>query len=344
MRLFSAAVPAKLTAPVRPGTDIAHASRVLAGGGLVAFPTETVYGLGGDAERAAAVARIFAAKGRPRAHPLIVHLAARDPAAAALDGWVAALGDDARALATAFWPGPLTLIARRGPRVIDEVTGGAPTVGLRVPSHPIAQALLVEFGGAIAAPSANRFGAVSPTSAAHVVADLGDDVDYVLDGGDCAVGVESTIVDVSGELPALLRPGGVAREAIEAVLGRALASRSSTPAPGTLPSHYAPHARVVIAHAAELVTAAAAAPGPVAVLAPARVLAALTLPPGVTAAPVPDDPAAIAHVLYGVLRALDARGFATIVAALPDETGLGAAIADRLRRAAGPRPAPDEDP
>ena len=337
-RLFSGGFLSKLAAPVLPGTDIDHAVRVLARGGLVAFPTETVYGLGADATRSEAVARIFAAKGRPRAHPLIVHL----PAGASLDGWVAGLGGDARALAAAFWPGPLTLIAPRGPRVIDDVTGGAATVGLRVPAHPVAQALLAAFGGAVAAPSANRFGAVSPTTAAHVVADLGGDVDYVLDGGACPVGVESTIVDVSGPAPALLRPGGVPREAIEAVLGRALATGSATPAPGTLPSHYAPHARVITAHPAELAAATAAAPGPVAVLAPAAVLARIALPAGATAAPLPDDPAAMARELYGALRDLDGRGFATIVAALPDEAGLGAAIADRLRRAAGPRPAPEE--
>ena len=321
------------------GTDIAHAAGILRGGGLVAFPTETVYGLGADASAAAAVSRIFAVKGRPRAHPLIVHLAAAEQ----LDAWCEAPGQAARALAAAFWPGPLTLIARRAPHVLDDVTGGAPTVGLRVPSHPMAQRLLAAFGDGVAAPSANRFGAVSPTTAAHVVADLGADVDYILDGGPCDVGVESTIVDVSTGMPALLRPGGVAREAIEAVLGRPLVTgASTTPAPGTLPSHYAPHARVVAVDAAALAAAVHDAPRPAAVLAPAGVLASLTLPEGVAALALPDDPRAMAHELYAALRDLDTRGLTTIVAALPPEAGLGAAVADRLRRAAGPRTVEDD--
>jgi L-threonylcarbamoyladenylate synthase len=226
--------------------------------------------------------------------------------------------------------------------VLDDVTGGAPTVGLRVPSHPMAQRLLAAFGDGVAAPSANRFGAVSPTTAAHVVADLGSDVDYVLDGGPCDVGVESTIVDISGAVPALLRPGGVAREAIEAVLGRPLAIGSATPAPGTLPSHYAPHARVVAVDVAEIAAAVAAAARPTAVLAPADVIARLALPDGVTALALPDDARAMAHDLYAALRDLDGRGVATIVAALPPEAGLGAAVADRLRRAAGPRTVEDD--
>lgn len=324
------------------GTDIAHAAGILRGGGLVAFPTETVYGLGADASSASAVSRVFAVKGRPRAHPLIVHLAAAEQ----LDAWCESPGDAARALAAAFWPGPLTLIARRAPHVLDDVTGGAPTVGLRVPSHPMAQRLLAAFGDGVAAPSANRFGAVSPTTAAHVVADLGGDVDYILDGGACDVGVESTIVDVSTGTPALLRPGGVAREAIEAVLGRALVLGSSTPAPGTLPSHYAPHARVIAVDAADIAAAVRDAQRPTAVLAPAAVLASITasgsLPDGVTSLALPDDPRAMAHELYAALRDLDGRGLATIVATLPPEAGLGAAVADRLRRAAGPRTVEDD--
>jgi L-threonylcarbamoyladenylate synthase len=325
---------------VRPSerSDIAHAAAVLRRGGLVAFPTETVYGLGADATSPAAVARVFAVKGRPRAHPLIVHL----PAATDLDAWADAPTADARALAAAFWPGPLTLITRRAAHVLDDVTGGARTVGLRVPAHPVARALLAAFGGGVAAPSANRFGAVSPTTAAHVRADLGDDVDCILDGGECDVGVESTIIDVSGDRPALLRPGGISREQVEQVLGRTLAAGSAAPAPGTLPSHYAPHARVVAVAPDEVLAAVAAATAPVAVLAPAALLARLALPPGVTAAAVPDDPAAMAHALYATLRRLDGAGAATIVAALPAEIGLGAAIADRLRRAAGPRQVEDD--
>jgi L-threonylcarbamoyladenylate synthase len=321
---------------MRRGTDIAEAAAILARGGLVAFPTETVYGLGADATRADAVARIFAAKGRPAAHPLIVHLAP----GAALDDWAEGVPESARRLAAAFWPGPLTMILRRGPRIAAEVTSGAPTVGLRMPSHPVASALLAFAGVPVAAPSANRFGHVSPTTADHVAADLGDDVDYLLDGGSCHVGVESTIVDLSGDAPALLRPGGVSRADLERILGAPLAEpgAAAAPAPGTLPSHYAPRARVIAVAPAELAAAAAAAPAPVAVLAPAAVLAATTLPAGALPHALPDDPAAAARDLYAALRDLDRRGVATIVAALPaDEAGIGEAIADRLRRAAGPR-------
>ncbi|HEV7558977.1 MAG TPA: L-threonylcarbamoyladenylate synthase, partial [Kofleriaceae bacterium] len=187
---------------MKVGTDIAMAAATLRRGGLVAFPTETVYGLGADASNDAAVANIFAAKGRPRAHPLIVHLASN----ARLDDWAIDIPDAARRLVARAWPGPLTVILSRSARVADAVTGGAPTVGLRVPAHPMAQALLRELGGGIAAPSANRFGSVSPTTAAHVVAD-GIDVDYVLDGGPCDVGVESTIIDLSRGRAVLLRPG-----------------------------------------------------------------------------------------------------------------------------------------
>src|SRR5262245_5420312 len=224
------------------GTDLAHAVAVLEGGGLVAFPTETVYGLGADASSDAAAARIFAAKGRPRGHPLIVHLAE----GARLDDWARDVPETARRLARAAWPGPLTIIVRRGPRVAAAVTGGADTVGLRVPAHPVAQALLRGFGGGIAAPSANRFGRVSPTTADHVAADLGADVDYILDGGPCAVGVESTIIDLSRGRAVLLRPGGLPREAIEPITGPLDAPDEAAPAaPGTLASHYAPRAEVI---------------------------------------------------------------------------------------------------
>src|SRR5882757_9457252 len=208
------------------GADLQRAAWVLAAGGLVAFPTETVYGLGADAASDDAVAKIFAAKGRPRAHPLIVHLAD----AAQLDAWAIDVPEAARRLARAAWPGPLTIILRKGPRVAAAVTGGAETVGLRVPSHPVAHALLRAFGGGIAAPSANRFGAVSPTTADHVAGDLGDALDYLLDGGACEVGVESTIVDLSRGRPVLLRPGGLPRERIEPIAGPLEAPDAAAPA------------------------------------------------------------------------------------------------------------------
>jgi L-threonylcarbamoyladenylate synthase len=318
------------------GSDLTRAITVLEAGGLVAFPTETVYGLGADAGNEAAVARIFAAKGRPRAHPLIVHLAED----ARLDDWAIEVPDVARKLARAAWPGPLTIILRKGPRVAAAVTGGASTVGLRVPSHAVAQALLRGFGGGIAAPSANRFGAVSPTTADHVAGDLGDAVDYLVDGGACDVGVESTIVDLSRGRPVLLRPGGLAREQIEPITGPLAAADGDAPAaPGTLASHYAPRAEVVAVALEDVPVAVAAAHArgaKVAVLAPA---AAFWAWPGIEAHTyrLPDDVAGMARALYAALRDLDAAGTDVVIAALPPAVGLGEAVGDRLRRAAGSR-------
>jgi L-threonylcarbamoyladenylate synthase len=318
------------------GHDVARAVAVLEGGGLVAFPTETVYGLGADAASEAAVARIFAAKGRPRAHPLIVHLAD----AAQLDDWAIEIPETARRLAGAAWPGPLTLILRKGPRVAAAVTGGAPTVGLRVPAHPVAQALLRGFGGGIAAPSANRFGAVSPTTAEHVARELGDAVDYLLDGGACEVGVESTIVDLSRGHPVVLRPGGLPREDIEPITGPLGAPDAGAPAaPGTLESHYAPQAELIAVAPGEVPAAVAAARArgaSVAVLAPAGEFRAWPALPA-HARPLPDDLPGIARALYAALRDLDAAEFDVVIAALPPAVGLGEAVGDRLRRAAGPR-------
>ena len=313
------------------GTDVERAVAVLRAGGVVAFPTETVYGLGADAARDDAVAKIFAVKGRPRAHPLIVHLAAGAP----LDEWALAIPDAARALAAAAWPGPLTLILQRGPRVADATTGGGATVGLRVPAHPVAQALLAAFGGGIAAPSANRFGAVSPTTADHVAADLaGADVGYLLDGGACAVGVESTIVDYSRGHAVLLRPGGLARETIEAIIGPLADADAAAPAaPGTLVSHYAPRAEVIAVALHEVRAAVAAAREPgviVAVLAPGAAFAAWPDLPA-RAWPLPDDAAGMARALYAALRDLDAAGVDVVIAALPPDAGLGEAVGDRLR-------------
>ena len=318
---------------MKRGTDIVAAAAVLRAGGLVAFPTETVYGLGADASRDEAAAKIFAVKGRPRAHPLIVHIASADD----LDGWAANVPEAARRLVERAWPGPLTIIVQRGPRVAAATTGGAETVGLRVPAHPMALALIRAFGGGIAAPSANRFGAVSPTTADHVAADLGDDVDYILDGGPCSVGVESTIVDFSRGRPVLLRPGGMPREAIEAITGPLGVPDDQAPAaPGTLASHYAPRAEVFAVEVDDVPAAAAAARGKVAVLAPKSAFG----PWGemaVLAYPLPDDVAGMARELYSALRDLDSAGVDVVIAALPPAAGLGEAVGDRLRRAAGPR-------
>jgi L-threonylcarbamoyladenylate synthase len=319
------------------GIDIAQAVAVLRAGGLVAFPTETVYGLGADASRDDAAAKIFAVKGRPSTHPLIVHLAPD----ANLDDWAAEVPDAARKLAAAAWPGPLTIILKRGPRVAAATTGGADTVGLRVPAHPMAQELLRAFGGGIAAPSANRFGAVSPTTADHVVEDLGSNVDYILDGGACDVGVESTIIDLSRARAVLLRPGGLPRDVIEAIVGPLAAADAEAPAaPGTLASHYAPHAEVIAVELADVPATVEAERGArerkIAVLAPRS---AFTLWPNLDALlyPLPDDLAGMAHDLYAALRDLDAKGVDVVIAALPPAVGLGEAVGDRLRRAAGPR-------
>ncbi|HET7901891.1 MAG TPA: L-threonylcarbamoyladenylate synthase, partial [Candidatus Nanopelagicales bacterium] len=244
--------------------DVAHAVALLRAGGLVAIPTETVYGLGADAEDADAVARVYAAKGRPADHPLIVHLA---DASLVDDGWARDVPSWARLLAAACWPGPLTLVLRRGPRAADHVTGGQDTVGLRVPSHPVAHALLAEFGGGVAAPSANRFGRVSPTDAEHVVDELGSVLDpardCVLEGGPSEVGVESTIVDCTGEAPRLLRPGAVGVEEIEAVTGLVVQEPDrAVRAPGTLAAHYAPTAQLLLVAADDVAAAAADAMAP----------------------------------------------------------------------------------
>jgi len=318
---------------VKVGTDIATAAATLRDGGLVAFPTETVYGLGADASNGDAVAKIFAAKGRPSAHPLIVHLASD----AVLDDWAIDIPDAARRLVARAWPGPLTVILLRSARVADAVTGGAPTVGLRVPAHPMAQALLSELGRGVAAPSANRFGSVSPTTAAHVIAD-GIAVDYILDGGPCDVGVESTIVDLSRGRAVLLRPGGLAREAIEDIVGPLADADAHAPAaPGTLALHYAPKAVVIAVDPADVPAAVTSSRGKVAVLAPFAAFAAWQLASDVVAFRLPDDLPGMARSLYAALRDLDAAGVDVVIAALPPAVGLGEAVGDRLRRAAGPR-------
>ncbi|GLX23250.1 threonylcarbamoyl-AMP synthase [Streptomyces lavendulae subsp. lavendulae] len=310
---------------------------MLRAGGLVALPTETVYGLGADAENADAVNRIFEVKGRPSSHPLIVHIGGAEQ----LDDWVEEVSPTARLLAERFWPGPLTLVLRRGRRVPLEATGGLETVAVRVPDHPVALELLAAFGGGVTAPSANRFGSVSPTTADHVGAELGDAVDLVLDGGPCQVGVESTIVDVTGDVPSILRPGGVTREDLEAVLGFPLAvpSTSQVRVPGQHPSHYAPRARVVLVEPGTVVAEAERAQEEghrVGILLPRPFDGADVKAHAVVE--VPGSPDAYARGLYGFLRELDERGCDLIVASLPAEEGLGLAIANRLRRAAGPRP------
>lgn len=308
---------------------IAAAARCLQAGGLVAFPTETVYGLGADAANGEAVARLYAAKGRPAFNPLIAHIA--DVAAARR---LAVFDAAAEALAAAFWPGPLTLVLPKRPDcpVSDLALAGLDSVALRVPDHPVAHALLTAFAGPVVAPSANRSGHVSPTTAAHVVSDLRGRIDLVIDGGASDVGVESTIVSCLGE-PTLLRPGGLPRAEIERVLGRPLAAAAvptddeAPLAPGMLSSHYAPKARLRL-------NAGGVEAGE-ALLAFGRPLphagAMLNLSPG-------GDLIEAAANLFSHLRALDASGARNIAVMTIPHDGLGEAINDRLARAAAPRP------
>jgi L-threonylcarbamoyladenylate synthase len=323
--------------PTRPDeAEITHAAAILRDGGLVAFPTETVYGLGADASSPVAVRRLFRVKGRPPDHPVIVHVASIDHA----PEWASGMPGYAVALAGECWPGPLTLVLPRLARVPDEVTGGLDTVGIRVPAERTAQALLRAFGGGIAAPSANRFGRVSPTTAADVRADLGADVDLVLDGGPSRVGVESTIVDCSRDQPAILRVGGISRERVEEIVGRSVPVRDQgeVRAPGTLASHYAPRARVRLVdgidHLEEIARAELASGACVGVIA-----AQLPddLPERVLVLGTPNDAEDYAHTLYRWLRDADAAQLDVVLAVAPPELGIGAAVADRLRRAAGGR-------
>lgn len=308
--------------------DIGRAVAVLQSGGLVAFPTETVYGLGADATNPAAVRRIFAAKGRPADHPVIVHLAS----VSQIDAWARDIPAGARHLADAFWPGPLTLILPRRAGVSDLVTGGQDSVGVRIPSHPVAQSLLRAFGGGVAAPSANRFGRISPTTADHVRTELGDRVDLVLDGGASEVGIESTIVDLSGAVPALLRPGIIASAQIEAVLGRPLgAGTTGSPrASGTLEAHYAPTTPLDLIEATAIDHLAPRAGERLVVLARRPAPAQATL----AWVQAPADARTYAHELYRTLRRLDGGAYTRIlVESLPD-TAEWIAVRDRLARAA----------
>jgi L-threonylcarbamoyladenylate synthase len=321
--------------PLLQGPEgVARAADALAAGELVALPTETVYGLGARADDDTAVARIFAAKGRPADHPLIVHVAS----VAAAESFAASLPAAARQLMQAFWPGPVTLIVPRRDGVAAAAAGGQASIGLRMPSHPLALALLHAAAArgvpGVAAPSANRFGRVSPTRAAHVLQEFGPDL-LVLDGGDCEVGIESAIVDCSRTppaRPALLRPGQIGREQIEQVLGQTLAepNAASPRASGTLASHYAPAATLVLVSAAEWPTrVAAAAPQPGVALYARR-----TPPPGWWHRPMAAEADAAAHELFAVLRELDDAGAVAIwVEALPTDAAWDG-VRDRLRRAA----------
>lgn len=301
----------------------------------MAFPTETVYGLGADASCPAAVAKIFAAKGRPADHPLIVHL----PADAWVEQWAQAIPDHAWELMEAFWPGPLTLILKKQDWVPDAVTGGQTTVGLRVPGHPVALHLLRCFAehndkAGIAAPSANRFGRISPTTAAHVRAELGDEL-LVLDGGACAVGIESTIIDCSRQQPVILRPGHIAPAHIAEILGFAPAIETADGAPrvsGSLAAHYAPLTPMRMLPPAEIRSVLAAEEA-IALLVHSPELAELCPAGGPGCQCLPADPVGYAQGLYGALRRLDTGQARWIVVEQTPVSPAWSAVNDRLRRA-----------
>ncbi len=314
--------------------EIDRAVEALRAGDLVAFPTETVYGLGADAGDPAAVRKLFALKGRPADHPVIVHL----DGPRHLHRWVSDIPEAAEKLAARFWPGPLTLILPKARHVNDVVTGGQDSIGIRVPSHPIAQRLLTAFGGGIAAPSANRYGRLSPTRAEHVREEFGDAIAVLLDGGESQIGVESTIVSCLGGRLQLLRPGQITRSQIDAEHPVAAGSDAATPrAPGDRALHYAPTTPLEIVAAEELEARAgalAARSQRVAVLAMRAPRETRLRTNWIDAG---HEPEAYAHALYSHLRMLDRAGCARILVQAPPAGERWAAVLDRLQRAAGPR-------
>lgn len=311
--------------------QIETAAALLRQGELVAFPTETVYGLGADASNPDAVAKIFAAKGRPADHPLIVHI----PGIEHLERWARDIPPTAYALAKTFWPGPLTLILKRQPNVPDAVTGGQDTVGIRVPGHPLALELLKAFDGGVAAPSANRFGHVSPTTAQHVHDELGAAVAMVLDGGPCRVGIESTIVDLTGPQSRILRPGMIAAADLGRVLGRAPGTGGDA-APrvsGSLESHYAPRTPLALLQPDVVIFAvreSLAANEKIGIIAP---MACPLSDERIVWRQIAGDAAGFAHDIYALLRELDSLGLARIVVQKPPQAENWRAVNDRLQRA-----------
>jgi L-threonylcarbamoyladenylate synthase len=324
---------------------ISQAAALLRQGRLVVFPTETVYGLGADATNATAVGRIFSVKGRPATNPLIVHVADTQIARLYVTHWPAA----AEKLADTFWPGPLTLVLPKSPDIVDAVTAGRATVGLRTPDHPLALELLRAFAGPVAAPSANRSNHISPTTAEHVRGDLGDEVDLILDGGPCHIGIESTVIDLSSDKPTILRPGGISRHQIEAIVGPVrlwsgtLKKDQAAASPGQAAVHYAPKAKAYrFAHRdfhsvadwcrrelrdeqscalVKLVDSATAFHSPT-----------------IQIANLPSNPARYAQRLYALLRSLDSQGIELILIEMPPKTDAWAAVTDRLMRATLPLP------
>ena len=296
------------------GTDIDRAVEILRNGGLVGLPTETVYGLAADASQKEAVARVFTVKDRPNNHPLIVHVGTINSARPWSSSWT----QSAELLGTTYWPGPLTVVVEKSPNVFVEVTGGHHTVALRVPGHSMAIDLLNRFNGGLAAPSANKFGKVSPTTAQHVWDDLGTSVDYILDGGACEVGIESTIVDCSTRTPVVLRPGGISAEDIQKIVELGDDDLGISRAPGMLPAHYAPQCQVtLVEELSEAIRVSESADSST-----RRVIDASI------------DPTGFASLMYAQLRRCDADGIRELFVVLPRPVGIGLAIRDRLTKAA----------
>ncbi len=307
-------------------------AQMLKSGGLVAFPTETVYGLGADATNPTAVAKIFAAKGRPGTNPLIVHIADASVARRYATHWP----DTATKLAARFWPGPLTLVLPKSPDIVDAVTAGRGTVGLRVPDHPLALGLLRAFDGPVAAPSANKSNRISPTTAQHVRDELGDSVDLILDGGPCRVGIESTVLDLSSEHPTILRLGGVSRQQIEAVIGpvglfRQVASEESAKSPGQLPVHYSPRTaawRFDRATERKIQTERNSAS-----IGMIRMSSTEAVHHEGATIALSCNPEIYARDLYRALRELDSMGLVAIYVEMPPDQSEWAAVRDRIVRA-----------
>ena len=296
------------------GTDIDRAVEILRNGGLVGLPTETVYGLAADASQKEAVARVFTVKDRPNNHPLIVHVGSINSARPWSSSWT----QSAELLGTTYWPGPLSVVVEKSPDVLVEVTGGHHTVALRVPGHSMAIDLLTRFNGGLAAPSANKFGKVSPTTAQHVWDDLGASVDYILDGGACEVGIESTIVDCSTRTPVVLRPGGISAEDIQKIVELGDDDLGIIRAPGMLPAHYAPQCQVtLVEELSEAIRVSDSADSST-----RRVIDASV------------DPTGFASLMYAQLRQCDADGIRELFVVLPRPVGIGLAIRDRLTKAA----------
>lgn len=318
---------------------IDEAAKILREGGLVAFPTETVYGLGADAKNEAAVRKIFAAKERPYDHPLIVHIAEIEH----LENWGRNISQQVYQVAQAFWPGPLTIIVKKQPEVLDIVTGWQDTIGLRIPRHPIALALLNTFNSGIAAPSANKFTHISPTTAEAVSEELGDQVDLVLDGGDCEVGLESTILDMSGDVPTILRPGMITGEMLEEIIGHVEHARKDTPAkraPGMHHLHYAPLTKTILISSDKLLSflqAVTPAETPMAVLAHSKAIIAHCNEhinkEIIHLQPMPDSAKDYAQKLYQTMRMLDHQQFKHIIIEAVPQDEEWEAIRDRLAKA-----------